>query len=183
EGIELTVAVNLFGRDLLDLGLPHEVEELLARWRIPADQLELEIAENTILTEPERARTILERLGESGVTLAIDDFGSGYTSFHYLKRLPVDVLKIDRSFVQAMNASGRDAIIVRSTVELGQNLGLVVVAEGVESEEIWNRLAASGCDRVQGYFLSRPMPASGVAPWIRAREQQRSLPPPHAAAI
>ncbi len=106
----------------------------LERFGVPADRLELEITENTILTDPLRARAVLARLSELGVSLAIDDFGAGYSSLGYLKRLPVDVLKIDRSFVMNMSNDANDAVIVRSTIDLGHNLGLRVVAEGVEDE-------------------------------------------------
>ncbi len=156
EGREIAVAVNVTGRDLLDLRLPDEVAELLAKHEVPASQLELEIAENTILTDPVRARSVLTRLSVLGVTLAIDDFGSGNSSLGYLKRLPVDVLKIDRSFVTNMTDDADDATIVRSTIDLGHNLGLRVVAEGVETEETRLRLAALGCDTIQGYLIGRP---------------------------
>ena len=106
--------------------------------------------------------------------LAIDDFGSGYSSLGYLKRLPVDVLKIDKSFVVNMGSDEHDAVIVRSTIELGHNLGLEVVAEGVESEATWSDLARFGCDLAQGYYLSRPMPAPALPSWLqKARSQRR----------
>src|SRR5207253_7785491 len=140
----------------LDTRLPDEVQELLERWGVDADRLELEITENTILTDPVRARAILTRLAELGVRLAIDDFGSGNSSLGYLKRLPVDVLKIDKTFVLNMQSDEEDATIVRSTINLGHNLGLSVVAEGVETREAWEKLARFGCDVGQGYYLGRP---------------------------
>jgi diguanylate cyclase (GGDEF)-like protein len=167
DGLDLGVAVNITGRDLLDVRLPQEVAGLLARWGVEPSRLELEITEDTVLTDPVRAREILVRLSDLGVKLAIDDFGSGNSSLGYLKRLPVDVLKIDRSFVMNMHADTDDAVIVRSTIELGHNLGLQVVAEGVEDRRAWERLAELGCDVVQGYFLTRPCPADAVTRLMR----------------
>ena len=119
RGLDVAVAVNVSGRDLLDVALPDEVNEALHRYGVPADRLELEITENTILTDPVRARSVLARLSALGVSLAIDDFGAGYSSLGYLKRLSVDVLKIDRSFVINMSRDDNDEVIVRSTIELG----------------------------------------------------------------
>jgi diguanylate cyclase (GGDEF)-like protein len=158
QGLDLGVAVNIAGRDLLDLRFPQEVQELLERWKIEPNRLELEITENTVLSDPVRARDILFRLSEIGVKLAIDDFGSGNSSLGYLKRLPVSVLKIDKSFVLNMLADEDDAVIVRSTIDLGHNLGLQVIAEGVEDDEAWDQLAELGCDTIQGYCLARPSP-------------------------
>lgn len=168
EGVCLDIAVNLSARDLLDLELPDKVATLLERWGVAPARLELEVTESTILADPLRARAVLTRLGESGVRVAIDDFGSGYTSLGYLKRLPVDVLKIDRSFVLNMGAEDQDAVIVRTAIELGHNLGLEVVAEGVESADTWNELRRLGCDLAQGYFLSTPMPPAELATWLAA---------------
>jgi diguanylate cyclase (GGDEF)-like protein len=162
RGLDVEVAVNVSGRDLLDLALPDEVTEALERFGVPADRLELEITEDTILTDPVRARSVLERLSTLGVSLAIDDFGAGYSSLGYLKRLSVDVLKIDRSFVMNMASDENDAVIVRSTIDLGHNLGLRVVAEGVEDEQTMRRLGELDCDVAQGYFLGRPTPAEGL---------------------
>ncbi|HEX5146274.1 MAG TPA: EAL domain-containing protein [Conexibacter sp.] len=162
RGIDLGVAVNITGRDLLDLRLPDEVDELLRRWQVAPERLELEITENTVLTDPIRARQVLVRLSELGVRLAIDDFGSGNSSLGYLKRLPVDVLKIDKSFVLNMDESDDDAVIVRSTIDLGHNLGLRVVAEGVETLGTLGQLEQLGCDVAQGYWLSRPVPPEEV---------------------
>ena len=162
QGFELAVSVNITGRDLLDVQLPDEVAALLAEAGLEPRFLELEITENTILADPIRARAILTRLSELGVRLAIDDFGSGNSSLAYLKRLPVDVLKIDKAFVLNMESDDDDAIIVSSTITLSHNLGLAVVAEGVETKEVWNRLALLGCDLIQGYYLSRPAPAEAL---------------------
>jgi diguanylate cyclase (GGDEF)-like protein len=169
QGLELCVAVNLSTRNLLDLHLPEAVAELLARWEVPAGLLELEITESTILADPVRAMQILSRLDEMGVRLSIDDFGTGYSSLAYLKRLPVDELKIDKSFILGMDESENDEVIVRSTIDLGRNLGLRVVAEGVESPQAWSRLAQLGCNVAQGYFLSRPVPAEQLTQWLADR--------------
>jgi diguanylate cyclase (GGDEF)-like protein/PAS domain S-box-containing protein len=158
QGRKLGVAVNITGRELLDLGFPDEVAELLAKWDIEPAMLELEITENTIMMDPPRARSILGRLRELGVRLAIDDFGSGHSSLGYLKRLPIHVLKIDKSLVQNMAADVGDAAIVRSAIDLGRSLGIEVVAEGVETEETKKRLEVLGCNTFQGYYLGRPQP-------------------------
>jgi diguanylate cyclase (GGDEF)-like protein len=175
QGLELCVAVNLSTRNLLDLHLPEAVGELLARWEVPAGLLELEITESTILADPVRAMQILSRLDEMGIRLAIDDFGTGYSSLAYLKRLPVDELKIDKSFILGMDESENDEVIVRSTIDLGRNLGLRVVAEGVESAKAWSRLSQLGCNTAQGYYLSRPVPADELTQWLADRAGRRRL--------
>jgi diguanylate cyclase (GGDEF)-like protein len=168
-GLPTGVSVNLSPRDLLDFELADEVESMLAKHGIEPALLELEITENTILTDPERVRAVLGRLRELGVTLAIDDFGTGFSSLGQLKRLPVDIVKIDKSFVLNMAHDENDDVIVRSTIELGHNLGLRVVAEGVETQETWDRLAALGCDTAQGFYLSRPLPKLVLDDWLRKR--------------
>jgi diguanylate cyclase (GGDEF)-like protein len=175
EGLDLSVGVNLSARNLLDVHLPDTVGELLGRWEVSPALLELEITESTILADPIRAMHVLSRLSGMGVRLAIDDFGTGYSSLAYLKRLPVDELKIDKSFVQGMEEDENDAVIVRSTIDLGRNLGLRVVAEGVETAEAWRRLVALGCDQAQGYYLSRPVPAAELASWLRTSREERAL--------
>jgi diguanylate cyclase (GGDEF)-like protein len=159
DGHELHVSVNLTIPDLLDLDLPDRIATMLAETGARSDQLELEITESTILADPFRVRDVLNRLNEMGLRLAIDDFGTGYSSLAYLKRLPVQTIKIDRSFVMAMDTSPSDATIVRSTIDLGRNLGLDVVAEGVETQDAWDALQNQGCTLAQGYFISRPVPA------------------------
>jgi diguanylate cyclase (GGDEF)-like protein len=165
QGLAIGVAVNLSGRDLLDLNLPDEVGLLLSETGIDAGRVELEITEKTILSDPVRTRTILNRLKELGVRLAIDDFGSGYSSLAYLKRLPLDVLKIDKSFVMTMLADDDSAAIVRSTIDLAHNLGLEVVAEGVATEQICGALAGLRCDAAQGFYVSGPLPEAQAARW------------------
>jgi diguanylate cyclase (GGDEF)-like protein len=159
-GVPVSVAVNLAERDLADSRLEEEVSEALRRWKLDPSTLELEIPESAVMTDPERVQKMLHRLSRRGVRLAIDDFGSGYASLSHLKELPVDVLKIDKSFVQNMGTNDEDDAIVRSTIELAHSLGLLVVAEGVESEDILERLGALGCDLAQGYCLSMPVPAA-----------------------
>ena len=168
SGRTLRVAVNVSARNLLDEGFVDEVVELLARWDVPASSLELEVTESAIMADPERAQRILERFAALGFTLSIDDFGAGYTSLAHLKKLPVHQLKIDRSFVSQMVTDRSDAVIVQSVVELGRNLGLTTVAEGVEDRETWDQLAELGCDVAQGYFLSRPLPAEALEAWFDA---------------
>lgn len=154
----LTVSVNLSARDLLDETLPERVADILQRHRVPAENLILEITENAVLVSPDRARRLLERLAEQGITLSIDDFGTGFSSLAHLKLLPVHELKIDKSFVLNMRDSDNDAVIVYSTIDLGHNLGLKVVAEGVENEQTLELLRARHCDLIQGYLISRPVP-------------------------
>jgi diguanylate cyclase (GGDEF)-like protein len=168
-GLELSVAVNVSARDLLDLELPAIVARLLEKHQLAAERLELELTESVILADPMRARAVLSRLDAMGVQLAIDDFGSGYSSLAYLKRLPIGEIKIDRSFVMNMENDEDDAVIVRSTIDLGRNLGLRVVAEGVETEATWNKLSQLHCDQAQGYYLSRPVPADALADWLLQR--------------
>jgi len=163
---ELSIAINLSTRSLLDDDFPQEVEAALDRWAIPAHLLELEITESAIMTDPVRARRLLTELAELGVKIAIDDFGTGYSSLAYLKDLPVNQLKIDQSFVQNMHQDLNDAIIVRSVVDLGHNLGLQIVAEGVEDHETWDQLAQLGCDDAQGYFLAKPMAPGELMAWL-----------------
>jgi diguanylate cyclase (GGDEF)-like protein len=169
SGLLLSVSVNLSARDLLDSQLPETVEQLLRKYELPPDRLELEITESVLLADPMRTRLVLNRLSAMGVELAIDDFGIGYSSLAYLKRLPVKQIKIDRSFVMNMERDENDAVIVRSTIDLGRNLGLMVVAEGVESETVWSDLAGLECDLAQGYYLSRPIPAQELTDWVRER--------------
>ncbi|HEU0335325.1 MAG TPA: bifunctional diguanylate cyclase/phosphodiesterase [Gaiellaceae bacterium] len=158
-GTPVVVAVNLSMVDLLDLSLPDEVGGLLAREGLDPALLELEITESAIMADPARVREVVARLDELGVRLAIDDFGTGYSSLTYLKRLPVDVLKIDRSFVIGMATDESDRAIVRSTIDLGHNLGLTVVAEGVETRRLWDQLSVLGCDVAQGWHVAHPAPA------------------------
>jgi EAL domain-containing protein (putative c-di-GMP-specific phosphodiesterase class I) len=174
HGLELSVAVNLSVRTLLDRDLPADVAGLLRKWGVPATALELELTESTIMADPARARVVLEALSALGVGLSIDDFGTGWSSLGNLRALPVDEIKIDRSFVAGMREDGSDATIVRSTIDLGRNLGLRVVAEGVEDEHVRQRLAELGCHLGQGYLFSPPLDGDELAAWAAARALPRT---------
>lgn len=156
-GWDVGVAVNVTGRDILDATFPGDVIGCLRRHGVAPAMLELEITENTIFADPLRASAVLSQLSDLGVRIAIDDFGAGNSSLGYLARLPVDVLKIDKSFVLNMDEGGSAAAIVRSTIELGHNLGLEVIAEGVETEALRCALADLHCDTIQGFILGRAM--------------------------
>jgi diguanylate cyclase (GGDEF)-like protein len=179
-GHELSMAVNVSARRLHDLDFPDEVAATLATWEVPARLLVVEITESAIMADPARALQILGRLNQMGVQVSIDDFGTGYSSMAYLKSLPVHELKVDQSFVSQMTTSDRDAVIVRSTVDLGRNLGLHVVAEGVEDSLTLQELDALGCDAIQGFYISRPVLPDDLIIWL---EQQQSAatpaPQPH----
>ena len=182
KGIEVSVAVNLSMQNMLDLRLPNDLARLLTSWRLPAGSLELEITESTIMADHRRATTILSRLSKMGVRLAIDDFGTGYSSLAYLQELPVDAIKIDKSFVMEMHADAGNATIVQSTVDLGHNLGLEVVAEGVETVESYNALGELGCDYAQGYFLSKPLSPEKMSVWLEVFAGLPDGPPEEQAA-
>ncbi len=183
QGIDLKLSVNLSTRDLLDQDLPAKFNEILVRHGLAASSFCLEITESAIMDDPVRAQQTLERLHAMGVDLSIDDFGTGYSSLAYLKRLPVDELKIDKSFVLNMENDIGDTKIVRSTIDLGHNMGLRVVAEGIESEAVWRLLAALGCDQGQGYFMSRPIAADQLAQWIANWSPPVRSPLPYADAM
>jgi diguanylate cyclase (GGDEF)-like protein len=172
-GQPLRMAINLSTRDLLDQEFPNRLNALLAKHGVPAQAFCLEITESAIMDDPQRAENTLNRLSESGFKLSIDDFGTGYSSLAYLKRLPVDELKIDKSFVMGMEKDEDDAKIVRSTIDLAHNLGLSVVAEGVENSLIWDKLRALDCDEAQGYFMSRPLPVADFIVWRDKWQQGR----------
>jgi EAL domain-containing protein (putative c-di-GMP-specific phosphodiesterase class I) len=167
EGLTLRMSVNVSPRNLLDPHLPRLIATLLDRGGVPPELLQLEITESRAVPSGRVADGVLDQLRTMGVGLAIDDFGTGFSSLVQLQRLPVDEIKIDRSFVSAMMTSPSDATIVRSTIDLGRNLGLVVTAEGVEDARTRRRLAELGCDLVQGYELCRPLPAARCAEAIR----------------
>jgi diguanylate cyclase (GGDEF)-like protein len=168
KGLDVSVAVNLSMQNMLDLRLPNDLARLLTSWRLPPGSLELEITESTIMGDHRRATTILTRLNNMGVKLTIDDFGTGYSSLAYLQELPVGSVKIDKSFVMSMAEDPGNAMIVKSTIDLGHNLGLEVVAEGVEDHGSYDQLAALGCDYAQGYFLSRPLSPDKMTVWLEA---------------
>jgi len=183
QGHHLKVSVNLSTRDLLDQDLPVKFADLLARHRLSPASFCLEITESAIMDDPVRAQTTLERLSNMGVDLSIDDFGTGYSSLAYLKRLPVNELKIDKSFVLNMENDEGDTKIVRSTIDLGHNMGLRVVAEGIESEAVWRLLAELGCDQGQGYFMSRPIPGDQLVAWLEKWQAPIAVPAAAASAL
>jgi diguanylate cyclase (GGDEF)-like protein len=168
DGIDLPVAVNVSARCLVDPGFPATVGELLAQSGVRPGKLSLELTESAIMADPALTTSVLGELHDMGVVLSIDDFGTGYSSLSYLQRLPVEELKIDRSFVAAM-AQETSAVIVRSTIDLGRNLGLRVVAEGVEHEGVLARLRELRCPVAQGFAISRPLPAPALVDWVERR--------------
>ena len=165
-GLDITVAVNLSTRNLQAPLLSDQVAELLSSENVAPENIILEITESAIMDNPERAYELLIRLNDMGIMLSIDDFGTGYSSLAYLKRLPVDELKIDQSFVKGMTTDENDIVIVRSTIDLAHNLGLKVTAEGVEDKATLDLLAELGCDRIQGFHLGYPLPAIGFDSWL-----------------
>jgi diguanylate cyclase (GGDEF)-like protein len=184
QGFPVGMAVNLSAHHLLDSDLPADVAGALKRAGVDAGMLELEITEGTVMANPVRAREVTEQLRDMGVRLAVDDFGIGHSSLSQLAGLPVHVLKIDRSFITDMAPGSPAGMIARSAVELGRNLGLEVVAEGVETAEAWEELRSIGCDVAQGYFIARPMPPGDMpllmlerglqSPGTRARARIRA---------
>ena len=169
NGQQIPVSVNLSARNLLDTGLPQEIATLLGNHGVPAGLLEIEVTESALMTDPARAQRLLGQLSALGIRIAIDDFGAGYTSLGQLRTLPVSELKIDRSFVMSMDTDSGSAVIVQSVVDLGHNLGLTIIAEGVESQRVMDALSRIGCDVAQGYFIARPVTAAAVDAWCAAR--------------
>lgn len=166
-GFSINVAVNLSARNLHDKQLALEIAGLLSQADIKPSCLTLEITESAVMDDPVFALDILHQLDKMGVTLAIDDFGTGYSSLAYLSKLPVDEIKIDKSFVIGMMSDAQAAVIVRSTIDLGHNLNLKVVAEGVETQQVWETLTQWGCDTAQGFYMSKPLPADQLTLWLK----------------
>jgi len=166
-GKPFSMAVNLSAWNLQDPALPIAIERILEKYAVPAGELTLEITESAMMSDPVRARKILTRLSEMGINLAVDDFGTGFSSLGYLKMLPVNDLKIDRSFVINMEGDENDAIIVHSIVELAHNLGLNVIAEGVENQQTLLHLQQQKCDMAQGFHISPPLPGNAVRQWLQ----------------
>ncbi|CAN5156356.1 cyclic Di-GMP phosphodiesterase RmdB [soil metagenome] len=169
RGLDLKLAVNVSVRDLSGTVLVDNVAAALTRHGLPAGCLLLEVTEGSLFAESHRAAATLRQLDELGIALSLDDFGTGWSSLGHLRRLPVQELKVDRSFVQRMAGDARDAAIVRSVVDLGVGLGMRVVAEGVEDRATWRLLAEVGCDEAQGWLLSPPQSAAVLTPWLLAR--------------
>ena len=169
RGLRMSVAVNLSVRNLNDEDFPDRVAEALLRHDIPPELLTFELTESSVMEEPERSMPVLRRLHALGVVLAVDDFGTGYSSLAYLRSLPVDEVKIDKSFVLGMGTDLGDMAVVRTIVELGHSLDLVVVAEGVEDDAARDQLVGMRCDIAQGYLISRPLPEDRFEAWLQAR--------------
>jgi diguanylate cyclase (GGDEF)-like protein/PAS domain S-box-containing protein len=166
EGAPVHLAVNISAKSLQDQALPVKVQAALDRWHIDPRFLKLEITESSIMADPAHALAIMSMLQSMGVRLSVDDFGTGFSSLTHLRQLPIDEIKIDKSFVSGMTESEADAAIVRTVIDLARNLGKQVCAEGVETEAQWNRLYEMGCDLAQGYWISRPLPADGLMKWL-----------------
>jgi EAL domain-containing protein (putative c-di-GMP-specific phosphodiesterase class I) len=165
----LTIAVNMSASSLVNVELPEQIVQLAHDRGLPASALMLEITEDFLMSDRERARAVLTRLRAAGIQIAVDDFGTGYSSLSYLRDLPIDELKLDRSFVLPMSDDARAASLVASTINLAHSLGLRMVAEGVETGAAYDELARFGCDHAQGFFMSRPVPAAELDLWLDAR--------------
>ncbi len=166
DGYKVTVAMNLSARNLLNDDIVGDLSNLLEHYQLPGEYLEMEITESMIMADPARAQSVLEKISGLGVQLSVDDFGTGYSSLSYLKRLPVQALKIDGTFIQSMLDDEQDEIIVSSTIQLAHNLGLKVVAEGVETKDGYEKLQSFGCDDAQGYYIARPMDTETAESWL-----------------
>ncbi|MSP41218.1 MAG: bifunctional diguanylate cyclase/phosphodiesterase [Deltaproteobacteria bacterium] len=188
-GFHIPVAVNLSPRNFNDDSLPDYIDGLLKEYDLPADLLEIEITENVILNEDLNVSKALEHLSSRGMRIYIDDFGTGYSSFGNLKKLPITGIKIDRTFISQMTTNDHDQAIVRSIIDLGQRLALQVIAEGVETQEMWDRLASLGCDVAQGFHMARPMAATDIggwylhSPWGAGKASVKQIPRRMARAI
>jgi len=177
SGRHLTVAVNLSASSLVDADLPGEVSAMLTDRHLPPDALQLEITEEFLMADRDRARAraILTRLRHSGIQISIDDFGTGYSSLSYLRDLPIDELKLDRSFVVPMADDARAGALVAATVALAHSLGLPMVAEGVETAVAYTELARLGCDQAQGFYMCRPVPADELDHWLQDRTTTHAI--------
>jgi diguanylate cyclase (GGDEF)-like protein/PAS domain S-box-containing protein len=165
-GAPVHLAVNISAKSLLDQSLPGQVNSILSKWDVDPRFLKIEITESSIMADPAHALAILSMLQSMGVRLSVDDFGTGYSSLTHLRELPIDEIKIDKSFVTGMVTSDADAAIVRTVIDLGHNLGKQVCAEGVEDEATWRMLRDMGCDLAQGYWIARPMKAADLMHWL-----------------
>ena len=169
QGIDAGVNINLGAANVLDERLPGELAHLLGRWGLPPSALGVEITETAIAADPERAGKVLDALDDMGLRIAIDDFGTGYSSLAALHTLPVDELKVDRSFVAGLTTDASDAAIVRSVVGLAHEFGIEVIAEGVEDEATVRELTSLGCDQAQGYYFARPLELAALLEWLAPR--------------
>jgi len=174
QDLNLNVAVNLSAMNLQDPLLPTQVGALLIKNEVDPKNISLEVTESAVMSDPIRAREVLTELNNMGMKIAIDDYGTGFSSLAYLKLLPVSSLKIDKSFVLEMLDDVNDSIIVRSTIELAHNLGILVIAEGVENKDVLDNLKINRCDSAQGYYISRPKPEAELLNWLRDRNIEES---------
>ena len=174
QGIDIRIAVNLSTRNFLDPDFPDVITGLLAAYDFPPELLMLEITETTIMTDPDYSLGAINRITQIGVQFSIDDFGTGYSSLSYLKKLPISEIKIDKSFVLEMMTDENDAVIVHATIELAHNLGLKVVAEGVENKVIMKKLQDLGCDLLQGFEISKPIEAKDFVNWYESFARTRT---------
>jgi EAL domain-containing protein (putative c-di-GMP-specific phosphodiesterase class I) len=170
QGLEVSVSVNLAASNLTDPDLPATIVAALREHGCPPEEMTLEITEGTVMAESERAEAVVRELSEAGLRLSIDDFGTANSSLARLRALPLTEIKLDKAFVMRMATSWEDATIVRSSINLAHDLGLQVVAEGVEDEAVATELRRLGCDVAQGYWLSKPMPAADLGDWLQATE-------------
>jgi len=171
-GLNIGVAINVSARDLVYEDLPSFVDDKLLEHGLGADRITLEVTESAVMDDPKRACEALKRLAKLGVRLSVDDFGTGYSSLAQLKRMPVQEMKIDKSFVLELPTNPNDTVIVRSTINLAHSMGLEVVAEGIEDAQTLSLLQGWGCDFGQGYFLSKPLPAPQLEAWLRGHSQK-----------
>jgi len=176
DGIHIPVSVNLSPANLTDLALPAKLTTATARHELPPHALTVELTEHTLMNDPGRARQVLLEVRQLGVGVSIDDYGTGYSSLAYLRHLPADELKLDGAFTADLDSDPHAAAIVRHTVALAHELGLRLVAEGIETPAVAAALAALGCDIGQGYHIARPMPAEDLPAWLRDRSH------PHASS-
>ena len=165
----LNLAVNISSEDISDSRFDSRVASLLSRHQLPPSLLTLELTETGFIEDPRRAVLMLDAIAALGVCLSIDDFGTGYSSLSHLARMPVDEMKIDRSFVQSLESDAEFATVLRSAIDMGHGLGLKVVAEGVETSVAAGRLREFGCDIAQGYFYAKPMPLEAFSSWMQGR--------------
>ena len=169
DGLRVPVAINISPRSLLDREFPDAIASLISSAGVPASFVTLELTESFMMADSGRSNAVLHDLSAVGVGLSIDDFGTGYSSLSHLRDVPIDEIKIDRSFVMGMMSSPGDAKIVKATTELGRNLDLTVVAEGVEDRRTFDRLADFGCDHAQGYYISKPVGFDEFTRWLMVR--------------
>ncbi|HEX7192256.1 MAG TPA: EAL domain-containing protein, partial [Thermoanaerobaculia bacterium] len=165
-GAPIHIAVNISAKSLLDQALPSKIHSILTKWDVDPRFLKIEITESSIMADPAHALAVMSMLQSMGVRLSVDDFGTGYSSLTHLRQLPIDEIKIDKSFVSGMTTSEADAAIVRTVIDLGHNLGKQVCAEGVEDEATWNMVRDLGCDLAQGFWISKPVTASELMDWL-----------------